>query len=172
MIVRSRRLGVALAAVLATAGCLGPAEPARPHPAGRKVTVVRGEETYQVTAEVLDWETRPHPQVPDQGDAVLGTYRFTGKGMTTIELQICAVDDKRVVIMCDSVFTIELSYLDDTQEGEFTIGPKGPGADDDLSKTAEVLLVPDQMDPGPHYGDPKDHDGYEPPEYLRPGDQL
>lgn len=59
-------------------------------------------------------------------------------------------------------------YLDHREEGEFTIGSQG-GADNPLARTAEVLLIPDQMYPGLNCTVPENHDGYEPPEIYSPG---
>ncbi|RKT88484.1 hypothetical protein SAMN05421805_1011504 [Saccharopolyspora antimicrobica] len=154
------RLTAAIIAVIATATGCGSDESPDPGPAARKVTVVRGDQTYPMTAEITGWQIKPHPQVPDQGPAAFFTFQFTGDAPeTVVYLQVCAVDEHRVVILCDQILS--------NQTNEHWIGPY-PG----LSRTADVLLLPDQMDPGLHAGDPKDHDGYNPPRLLSPGDQL
>ncbi|WBC13754.1 hypothetical protein O7600_21865 [Micromonospora sp. WMMA1998] len=167
--IRPGRVGILVATILAVAGCGADDFPSTPEPgvAARKVAVIRGDQTYPMTAEVIDWETGPHPQVPERGMAVHFTYRFRSTSSdpwatpTRVELQACAVDGRRVVILCTSIFNDSLKdcWL-------------GPSADPDLARTADVLILPYQMYAGLHAGDPKDHDGYVPPRHLGPGDQL
>jgi hypothetical protein len=64
-----------------------------------------------------------------------------------------------VVLLCATV------YSSDTVD--LWIGP-----DPSLSRTSYVLLLPNQMYPGLHAGDPKDHDGYVPPRPPNIGDRL
>ncbi|MFC0004837.1 hypothetical protein [Micromonospora siamensis] len=166
---RLGRVGNLAATIIAVAGCGADDVPLTPEPgvAARKVTVIRGDQTYPMTAEVIDWETRPHPQVPERGMAVHITYRFRSTSSDSsaisehVELQACAVDGRRVVLLCTSIFN-----------GSSKDCWLGPSADPDLARTADVLILPDQMYAGPHAGDPKDHDGYVPPRNLGPGDQL
>ncbi|MCP2256448.1 hypothetical protein LX15_000131 [Streptoalloteichus tenebrarius] len=167
----SRPVGVvtALTMIGALAACGEPAPPPL-GPAAKKVTVIRGDRTYPTTAEVTGWQVRTHPQVPDRGNAVHFTYQFAGFAPERIELQICAVDAQRVVLLCsdighaDSGDIVTPRWLED--------GWIGPSEGIDLSRTAEVVLVPNQMFPGLHAGDPKDHDGYVPPRGLAPGDRI
>ncbi|QBI55419.1 hypothetical protein [Streptomonospora litoralis] len=159
------RKAAALGIVAAVgAGCGEPA-PEEPGPAAAEVTVVRGDEVYPVTAEITGWEVRPHPQVPERGDAVNFTYRFRGDSMFTgphaqkVKLLVCAVDARGRVLVCMAVFNDGIN--------DVWLGP-APG----LSRTAEVLLLPDQMYAGTHAHDPKDHDGYVPPRWPDRGDRI
>ena len=168
------RLPAAAAGLLAAAflsGCGGdPCEPSPHGTAAEKVTVTRGSEALAITAEILDWTVEPHPQVPDRGDQVNFRYRFTPVGgdpsvPLNVELQACAVDAERVVLICTSV----AAHPDDegTLEGDGWLAP------DDASRTERVLLLPDQMTGGTHpCTDDKDADGYHPPALLGPGDRL
>ncbi|MCO1580843.1 hypothetical protein M8C13_34315 [Crossiella sp. SN42] len=158
------RLAGVLVAVGVVAGCglFGPPEPPALGAAGQRVTVVRGAQVYRLTAEITGWAVKPHPQVPEQGPAVNLSYRFTGDiPSSTVELLVCAVDQRRVVLLCSSAYANSTTDL-----------WLGPAEGIELSRTAEVLLFPDQMDPGPKAGDPKDHDGYVPPKRLGPGDRV
>jgi hypothetical protein len=145
-----------LLCLLAACGTADPAELGLP---AHKVTVVRAEKTYPVTVEILSWEKKVHPQVPDRGDGIYFNYQFTGTPPETIEVMVCAVDDHRVVLLCGSVF--------DSGIGNQWLGPY-----EQLSRTVDVLLLPNQMYPGLHAGDSKDHDGYVAPRFLLPGDRL
>jgi hypothetical protein len=147
--------------LLVYAGVVVRGEPAPPEPgpAARKVTVVKGDTTYALTAEVTSWTAGPHPQAPGRGTVVDVFYRFSGFDPGAVELQVCAVDEHRVVLGCGVA-------TDNGVDEEF-IGPSP-----ELSRTAAVLLLPDQMFAGLHKGDPKDGDDYVPPRHLRPGDQL
>ncbi|WP_431935737.1 hypothetical protein [Micromonospora sp. RP3T] len=167
--VRLGRVGILVAALVAVAGCGADDVPLTPEPgvAAREVTVIRGDQTYPMTAEVIDWRTGLHPQVPERGMTVHFTYRFRSTSSDSsvisrhIELQACAVDGRRVVLLCTSIFndSVKDCWL-------------GPTTDPDLARTADVLILPYQMYAGPHADDPKDHDGYVPPRNLGPGDQL
>ncbi|EWM18503.1 hypothetical protein [Kutzneria sp. 744] len=159
--------GLALCLV---SGC-GTPQPPPPGHAASKVTVVRGDVTYPVTAEIVRWEVKKHPQTPQRGVAVFFDYKFTGAQPTRIEVQVCAVDEHRVVLLCGNIGlptpgTIEPPFGDDW------LGPDEADGRMGLQRTSEVLVVPDQMYAGPHAGDPKDGDGYVPPKLLGPGDQL
>ena len=165
---RLGRVGILVIPVATAAVACGTDDrPFTPEPgaAAREVTVVRGEQTYPVTAEVTAWKTTVHPQAPERGPAVHFHYRFTSgnrwAAMERVELQACAVDGRRVVILCT------LIVKDSLADGWF-----GPSTEPDLARTTDVLLLPYQMYAGPHAGDPKDHDGYVPPRILSPGSQL
>ncbi len=158
---------LAMTVAAAAVGCGAHDVPVTPKPgvAARKVTVIRGDQTYPITAEVTDWGTQLHPQVPEQGLAVHFTYRFTSSNpwiaSERVELQACAVDDHRVVILCTSIFN---NWLND----DWLV----PSTNVNLARTADVLILPYQMDSGLHAGDPKDGDSYVPPQIVGPGEQL
>ncbi|MDN0196963.1 hypothetical protein [Streptomyces sp. S.PNR 29] len=148
-------------------------EASEPGPAAVEVTVVRGEETYPLTARVTEWELRPHPQVPERGDAVHFTYRAVQEGLlpeASVELAACAVDSADVVLLCD-IIAVERAEPGDARvaDGDSWLGPV---SESDLSDTARVLFLPDQLKPDLHAGDPKDSDGYVPPAIPGPGDRL
>ncbi|MFE2856542.1 hypothetical protein ACFXJO_36155 [Streptomyces lavendulae] len=142
-----------------------------PGPAGVAVTVVRGDRTYPLSAEITQWEVRPHPQVPERGNAVHYTYRLAMTDTlpeTRVELAACAVDSTDVVLLCDTIN----AYQSPTPLTEVRDAWIGPGSDPDLSRTARVVLLPDQLLDDGRAHDPKDHDGYTPPGLPLPGDRL
>jgi hypothetical protein len=161
MVPLARLVFTVITVVSVLAGCGGEPVPPEPGPAARQVNVVRGDQDLRVTAEVTGWEVKPHPQVPDRGDTVFFTYRFTPEEQGRVDLQICAVDDHRVVLLCGTI----------TNNG-FVDGWIGPDPPSELGRTADVVLLPNQMYPGENPHDPKDHDGYVPPRYVQHGDKL
>ncbi|MEU0392318.1 hypothetical protein ABZ208_05945 [Streptomyces sp. NPDC006208] len=168
------RAAVAACAAAALAGCVGTRDEAEsePGPAAVEITAVRGDETYPLTAKITEWEVRPHPQVPEGGDAVHFAYRTTKARplpVTSVELAVCAVDSADVVLLCSTIAVDDRPGDSRLEDGDSWIGPV---TDPDLSDTARVLLLPDQLRPGLHAGDPKDDDGYDPPLLPGPGDRL
>ncbi|MGR4853456.1 hypothetical protein [Streptomyces sp. LARHCF252] len=122
-----------------------------------------------VTAEVVDWRLEPHPQVPSEGDQVHFRYRFDGADeMSLPAVDACAVDEERVALGCQTVYSSE------------AIGPVGDLRGDDWlavehpERVAEVLLIPNDQS---YVGrtceqDIKDGGGLHPPEPAGVGDQL
>ncbi|MER8187365.1 hypothetical protein [Kitasatospora sp. NPDC094015] len=143
-----------------------------PGAAAAEVTVVRGARTYPLTVGITAWEVGPHPQAPDRGDTVHVSYRATQTGMlppVSVELGVCAVDAADTVLLCTTIAVQRADTGTATGDADTWLGPAtGP----DLARTARVLVLPDQLRPGPHAGDPKDGDGYLPPRLPLPGDQL
>ncbi|MFD5317757.1 hypothetical protein [Streptomyces sp. NPDC127098] len=169
------RTVTAVACVVAVlAGCVSSAddEARAPGQAGVEVTVVRGDRTYPLTAEIVAWELGPHPQVPQRADAVHFSYRTVRTESlpeTMVELGVCAVDSADVVVLCDVIVVHDSPVEPRVVEADAWIGA---GSDMDLSGTAAVVLLPDQLRPGLHAGDPKDDDGYRPPRLPLPGEHL
>ncbi|MFD8964865.1 hypothetical protein ACFV0C_07655 [Streptomyces sp. NPDC059568] len=158
----------------ALTGCIAQGEQAAPEPgpAAVNVTVVRGDQTYPLTARITGWEVRPHPQTPEGTDWLHFTYRATQTGplpVVSVEIPVCAVDAADVVLICSTLFLNEaLSAYDTYQvaDGD-TWTSLGPDAN-----VARVLFLPDDLHRGPHAGDPKDDDGYVPPRIPEPGERL
>ncbi|MFF7316245.1 hypothetical protein ACFZAB_05675 [Streptomyces albogriseolus] len=123
-----------------------------------------------VTAEVPGWRREPHPQVPADGDEIHFQIRFEGAGQgDEPAVDACAVDDKRVVLGCQTVYSAEV------------FGPKGPYtgdyylAVDRPEQVAEVLLIPNDQsehDRRTCEDDMKDGGGVHPPDMPTPGEQL
>ncbi|MCK2238578.1 MULTISPECIES: hypothetical protein [unclassified Crossiella] len=158
---RGGSLLIGIVLLIGLAGCGAP-EPPRLGVPGQKVTVVRGDRTYPMTAEILSWEVRPHPQVPERGSAVNFRYRFTGTPPEVlVELLACAIDANRVVILCAGIHH--------TGVGEEWFGP-AEGLD--FTRTTAVVVFPDQLHTSSNPNDPKDFDGYYPPRRLGPGDRI
>ncbi|WP_190123522.1 hypothetical protein [Streptomyces inusitatus] len=170
------RAAMAVCAAAALAGCVweeGNRGESPPGPAGTEVTVVRGDDTYPLTVRVTGWEVAPHPQVPERGNAVHFTYDITKTDdlvEVRIELAACAVDSADVVLLCGpiNVYNIDSPGV---EKGDSSLGPNS-APDPDLSGTARVLLLPDQLLDDGRAHDPKDHDGYKPPGLPTPGDRL
>ncbi|MET8788775.1 hypothetical protein [Streptomyces pseudogriseolus] len=124
-----------------------------------------------VTAEVLGWRREPHPQVPAEGDQVHFDIRFQGVDgeWNGPVVDVCAVDEKRVVLGCQQVYAQETFGHLGKHTGDSWLHVEHP------ERTAEVLLIPnDQSD---HDGrtcdqDMKDGGGVHPPDTPSPGDQL
>ncbi|MER5888190.1 hypothetical protein ABT160_30585 [Streptomyces sp. NPDC001941] len=184
MTVRQTRYGgrapawvtVTAVAVAALAGCGAPGEDRTPTPLGTaavEVTVVReAGVTYPMRAAITGWRAKPHPQAPDRGDAVFFDYRVTRTGPvpeSRVSLAVCAVDASDMVLLCTTV-SVERDGAPSPEKGDGSLGPTG--SDPDLSRTARVLFLPNQMKDDGRAGDPKDHDGYTPPRLPGPGDQL
>ncbi|MFH7594511.1 hypothetical protein WDV06_05315 [Streptomyces racemochromogenes] len=168
------RAALAAWAVASLAGCSagdgGHGEPA-PGPAGVEVTVVRGDRTYPLTARITQWEVRPHPQVPDRGNAVHYSYQLAMTDTlpeVRVELAVCAVDAADIVLLCDTVSAYQYPATPLEADDAWI----GPNPDPDLARTARVVFLPDQLLGDGRAHDPKDHDGYTPPRLPTPGDHL
>ncbi|MFC9324853.1 hypothetical protein [Kitasatospora sp. NPDC057015] len=165
---------MAACAAVSLAGCFpagGEPEKRSPGAAAGEVTVVRGDKAYPLTVRITDWRIEPHPQVPDRGNAVHVSYRKTATSdlpEVNVEIAVCAVNAANVVLLCG---TVDARQADPrTEDADSWIGPADLPRS--LSDTARVVLLPDQLLPGLHAGDPKDGDGYVPPGVPLPGDQL
>ncbi|MBZ6472331.1 hypothetical protein [Streptomyces griseocarneus] len=133
--------------------------------------MIRGDRTYPLTAKITNWEVKPHPQVPERGNAVHYAYRLTRTGTlpeTMVQIEACAVDSADVVLLCDTI-SVHQTPETPVEDRDSWIGP---GSDSHLSRTARVVVIPDQMLDDGHAHDPKDHDGYTPPRRPGPGDKL
>ncbi|WP_097866726.1 hypothetical protein [Streptomyces sp. rh34] len=125
-----------------------------------------------VTAEVVDWRLEPHPQVPSDGDRVHFHYRYEGVstgGMSGPAVDVCAVDDERVALGCQ---TVHSSGSWPEPDGALT-GDRWLVVEDS-EQVAEVLLIPNDQsyEPRTCEQDMKDGGGTHPPETPRRGDQL
>ncbi|MFD5482716.1 hypothetical protein [Streptomyces hawaiiensis] len=122
-----------------------------------------------VTAEVVDWRLRPHPQVPSQGDQVHFHYRFDGAdGMSGPAVDACAVDKQRVALGCQTVYSSEAFGPDGDRTGDGWLAVEHP------EQVAGVLLIPNDQsyDRRTCEQDSKDGGGPHPPEPVGIGDQL
>ncbi|MCP9990150.1 MULTISPECIES: hypothetical protein [Streptomyces] len=123
-----------------------------------------------VTAEVTGWRREPHPQVPADGDQIHFQIRFEGAGQgSEPAVDVCAVDDKRVVLGCQTIY----SLMDFGREGSYTgdeyLAVDRPGRVD------EVLLIPNDQsahDRRTCEDDIKDGGGVHPPDMPSPGERL
>ncbi|WP_329191998.1 MULTISPECIES: hypothetical protein [unclassified Streptomyces] len=168
------RIAIAACAATSLTGCstMGrdPQE-RKPGTAAGEVTVVRGDRMYPLTIRITDWQVRPHPQVPERGNAVHFGYRKTATSdlpEVNVEVGVCAVDAADIVLLCDVVGARQAEPR--IEDGDSWIGPADLPRS--LSDTARVVLLPDQLLPGLHAGDPKDGDGYVPPGLPLPGEEL
>ncbi|WP_374211997.1 hypothetical protein [Streptomyces sp. C10-9-1] len=123
-----------------------------------------------VTAEIVDWRLRPHPQAPSEGDEVHFRYRFDGAGRTSgPTVDACAVDKDRVALGCQAVYAPGARHEPDgALTGEVWLAVEHPG------QVAGVLLIPnDQSYRRPSCKqDIKDGGGTHPPKPAGTGDQL
>ncbi|MFG3349113.1 hypothetical protein ACGF1Z_29150 [Streptomyces sp. NPDC048018] len=122
-----------------------------------------------VTAEVAGWSLEPHPQVPAQGDQVHFRYRFDGSdGSSAPAVDVCAVDEERVALMCQTLASSE------------AFGPRGALTGDGWlsvaqpARVAGVLLLPNDLSYGRRTceQDLKDGGGIHPPAPAGVGDRL
>lgn len=163
------RIVIASTLAVTLAGCSRPdCTPGEPGPAASSVRAVSDGDQLPVTVTILGWESRPHPQVPDEGDKVFFRYRVaadTGRfPPDRLSLQVCAIDAAAVVLGCTEIGLFP--QLEPDAEGDDYISV--PTAD-------RVVVVPDQMDAGVagcNEDDLKDGYGYQPPRSLRPGDHI
>lgn len=122
-----------------------------------------------VTAEIVDWRLEPHPQVPSEGDRVHFHYRFDGADESSgPAVDACAVDEKRVALGCQTVYSSQAFGPGGTPTGDGWLAVDHP------EQVAAVLLVPnDQSHPGRTCEqDVKDGGGPHPPEPAGRGDRL
>ncbi|MFD7335387.1 hypothetical protein ACFV98_05205 [Streptomyces violascens] len=122
-----------------------------------------------VTAEVVDWRLEPHPQVPSRGDQVHFHYRFNGADEKDgPAVDACAVDKKRVALICQSVYSSEAFGPGEDHTGDEWLAVDHP------EQVAGVLLIPNDQSYGRRTceQDVKDGGGVHPPEPAGPGDQL
>ncbi|MFI8386825.1 hypothetical protein [Streptomyces sp. NPDC085540] len=99
------------------------------------------------------------------------TYRLSKSDVlpeTMVELAACAVDPADVVLLCGTIYVHQYPETP-LEEGDSWIGA---GSEVNLSGTARVVLLPDQLRDDGRAHDPKDHDGYTPPRLPAPGDRL
>ncbi|WP_435239921.1 hypothetical protein [Streptomyces sp. YPW6] len=139
--------------------------------AGVRVQVVDTEgQPLGVTAAVVDWSLEPHPQVPSEGDQVHFRFRFDGADeYSDRAVDACAVDEERVTLGCQTVFSSEASgRADDPLTGNTWLAVEHP------EQVDGVLLIPNDQsyDPRTCEADVKDGGGTHPPEPPRRGDQL
>ncbi|MEU3449938.1 hypothetical protein AB0H29_22350 [Streptomyces thermolilacinus] len=139
--------------------------------AGVRVRVVDTDErALGVTAAVVDWRLEPHPQVPSEGDRVHFRFRFDGAvEHSDPAVDACAVDDKRVVLGCQTVYSSQASGpADDPLTGDDWLAVEHP------ERVAGVLLIPNDRsyDRRTCAEDIKDGGGMHPPETPGRGEQL
>lgn len=122
-----------------------------------------------VTAEVVDWRLEPHPQVPSRGDQVHFHYRFNGADETDGPVvDACAVDKRRVALICQSVSSSEAFGPGGDHTGDAWLAVEHP------EQVAGVLLIPNDQsyDRRTCEQDVKDGGGVHPPEPAGTGDRL
>ncbi|MFI1958043.1 hypothetical protein ACH46L_22290 [Streptomyces althioticus] len=123
-----------------------------------------------VTAEVTGWRREPHPQVPEEGDQIHFGVRFEGAGRgIDPAVDACAVDEKRVVLGCQTVYSVMDFGRDttDTVDGYLAVGHP--------ERVAEVLLIPNDQssqDRRTCEDDMKDGGGVHPPDTPDRGERL
>ncbi len=128
---------------------------------------------FGVAAEVVEWRLEPHPQTPYEGNQAHFHYRFDGvtEGPSGPAVQACAVDEKRVALMCTTVYssTTARPKPDGTRTGDGWLTVEHP------ERVAGVLLIPNDQseeDGRTCKQDAKDGGGVHPPETASVGDQL
>ncbi|MFD5338106.1 hypothetical protein [Streptomyces hawaiiensis] len=122
-----------------------------------------------VTAEVVDWRLEPHPQVPSEGDQVHFHYRFDGADeISGPAVDACAVDEERVALGCQTVYSSEAFGPDGDLLGDAWLAVEHP------EQVAGVLLIPNDQsyDRRTCEQDIMDGGGPHPPEPVGMGDQL
>ncbi|MER7828497.1 hypothetical protein ABTX85_38895 [Streptomyces sp. NPDC096097] len=141
--------------------------------AGASVQVVdTSERSLGVTAKVVEWRLEPHPQTPRERNLAHFHYRFDGvaEGAMGPAVQACAVDERRVALMCRTIYSSDAwSKPDGTRTGDDWLAVEHP------ELVAGVLLIPnDQSAEGGRScaQDAKDGGGVHPPETASVGDQL
>ncbi|MFG3722469.1 hypothetical protein ACGF8D_32230 [Streptomyces massasporeus] len=122
-----------------------------------------------VTAEIVDWRLEPHPQVPSEGDRVHFRYRFNGAdGTSGPAVDACAVDEKRVALGCQTLYSSEAFGPGGDRTGDEWLVVEHP------RQVAGVLLIPNDQsyDRRTCEQDVKDGGGLHPPEPAARGDRL
>ncbi|WP_427919154.1 hypothetical protein [Streptomyces sp. cg40] len=121
------------------------------------------------SAEIVDWRLEPHPQLPNEGDQVHYRYRFhDADEFNGPALDVCAVDRKRVALLCETVYSAEASKPNGDDTGDSWLAVEHP------AQVAGVLLIPNDQSYSRRTcsQDPKDGGGPHPPQQPAPGDQL
>ncbi|MEV7323809.1 hypothetical protein [Streptomyces sp. NPDC093970] len=121
------------------------------------------------TAKIVDWRLEPYPQKPAAGDQVHFHFRFDGaKEFNGPELDACAVDTKRVVLGCQTVYSFQSFEPAGDRTSDEWIYAENP------AQVAEVLLIPNNQsyDPRTCDQDGKDGGGDHPPKRPVKGDRL
>ncbi|MFF9010482.1 hypothetical protein ACF087_32390 [Streptomyces goshikiensis] len=140
--------------------------------AGASVQVVdTSERPIGVTAKVVEWRLEPHPQAPYEGNLAHFHYRFDGvaEGAIGPAVQACATDEKRVALMCKTIYSSTAwSKPDGTRTGDDWLTVEHP------ERVAGVLLIPNNQSEGGRScaQDAKDGGGVHPPTTASVGDQL
>ncbi|NEC48595.1 hypothetical protein G3I18_08375 [Actinospica acidiphila] len=120
-----------------------------------------------VTAEVTGWRREPHPQVPEEGDQIHFDIRFEGAEQAIDPaVDACAVDEDRVVLGCQTVYS-HMDFGPDTGDEYLAV--------DHPERVAAVLLIPNDQstqDRRTCEDDMKDGGGVHPPDMPRQGEQL
>ena len=140
---------------------------------GKAAVRVQVEDIYGqhpgASAEIVDWRLEPHPQRPSAGDQVHFHYRFYGADeFNGPALDVCAVDGKRVALMCETVYSADAFRPNGDDTGDSRLAVEHP------AQVAGVLFIPNDQ----HYRprtcgqDAKDGGGPHPPEPAAVGDQL
>ncbi|MFI6403991.1 hypothetical protein [Streptomyces sp. NPDC050548] len=140
---------------------------------GKAAVRVQVEDIYGqhlgASAEIVDWRLEPHPQLPNGGDQVHYRYRFyDADEFNGPALDVCAVDKKRVALLCETVHSAEAFGPNGDHTGDSWLAVEHP------AQVAGVLLIPNDQ----HYQtrtcaqDGKDGGGPHPPEPAAVGDQL
>ncbi|MFK0259638.1 hypothetical protein [Streptomyces sp. NPDC090445] len=78
------------------------------------------------------------------------------------------MDSADVVLLCDTI-SLHQSSMTPVEDSDAWIGPAGTV---NLSGTARVVFLPDQLLGDGRAHDPEDRDGYTPPRLPVPGDRL
>ncbi|MBK3568098.1 hypothetical protein [Streptomyces sp. MBT62] len=140
---------------------------------GKAAVRVRVEDIYGqhlgASAEIVDWRLEPHPQRPSDGDQVHFHFRFyDADEFNGPALDVCAVDKKRVALLCETVYSAEAFGPNGDPTGDSWLAVEHP------AQVAGVLFIPNDQ----HYQtrtcaqDGKDGGGPHPPEPATLGDQL
>ncbi|WP_432067511.1 hypothetical protein [Streptomyces sp. C10-9-1] len=162
-------------AILALSGCSSWGCTDTTAERGKAAARVQVVDTYgqplHVTASVVDWRLEPHPQVPAEGDWVHFRFRFDGADAYSFDpaVDACAVDSRRVVVGCQTVFSSEaFGPADDPLTGDHWLAVDRP------EQVAAVLLIPNDQsyDRPTCERDIKDGGGMHPPEPPGSGDRL
>ncbi|MFI1067926.1 MULTISPECIES: hypothetical protein [Streptomyces] len=125
-----------------------------------------------VTAEIVEWRLEPHPQTPNEGNQAHFHYRFNSvaEGSTGSAVQACAVDERRVALMCTTIYSSAAwSKPDGTRTDDGWLTVEHP------ERVAGVLLIPNDQsgkDGRSCEQDAKDGGGVHPPKTASAGDQL
>ncbi|MGA5874983.1 hypothetical protein ACPC3D_03940 [Streptomyces cellulosae] len=139
--------------------------------AGVRVDIVDTEERpVGVTAEVTGWRREPHPQVPQEGNQIHFDFRFEGDTLgSDPAVDACAVDEERVVLGCQTVYSMTDFGRAGTYTGDEYLTVDHP------EQVTEVLLIPNDQsthDRRTCEDDIKDGGGVHPPDEPDRGEKL